>query len=108
VAFAAVFAYEFAAGDAGAFEAAYGPDGDWARFFRAGEGYVGTELLRESGGLRYVVIDRWRSAAAYEAFLAERGHEYARRSRDAERLYREETVIGRFDLVSSAAERTFE
>ena len=103
MAFAAVFAYEIAPGDAGAFEAAYGPDGDWARFFRLDDGYLGTELLREAGGLRYVVIDRWRSAAAYEAFLAAHRDEYARRSRSAERLYREETVVGRFDVLPGPA-----
>ena len=99
VAFAAVFAYEVADGDAGAFEAAYGPDGDWARFFRAADGYLGTELLRETReeGRRYLVIDRWRSAAAYERFLGEREDEYARRSAAAERLYRVETIVGRFE-----------
>jgi heme-degrading monooxygenase HmoA len=101
VAFAAVFAYEVAARDAGAFEAAYGPDGDWACFFRAADCYLGTELLRETGeeGLRYLVIDRWRSATAYERFLGEREDEYARRSAAAERLYRMVKVVGRFDAI---------
>ena len=29
------------------FERVYGPEGDWAQFFRTGRGYVGTELLRD-------------------------------------------------------------
>ena len=97
----AVFAYEVDAGDAGAFEAVYGADGDWARFFRTGDGYLGTELLRTAGndGLRYLVLDRWRSAADYERFLADREEAYARRSHAAERLYRTETVIGVFDVA---------
>ena len=99
--FAAVFSYEVDAGDAGAFEAAYGASGEWARFFEAGDGYLGAELLRATGSrrLRYVVIDRWRSAAAYDRFLADHESEYARRSRAGERLYVDETVVGRFEVV---------
>ena len=101
MAFAAVFAYEVASGDDGAFEAVYGPDGEWARYFRGADGYRGTELLRAtgSGGLSYIVIDRWDSAAAYERFLAEHEAEYGRRNRAAGRLYRRETVLGRFDAL---------
>ena len=101
MAFAAVFAYEVAAGDAGAFEAVYGPDGEWARYFRGADGYRGSELLRatDSGGLSYLVIDRWDSAAAYERFIAEHAEEYERRNRATGRLYRQETVIGRFDAI---------
>jgi len=101
VAFAAVFAYEVATGDAGAFEAVYGPDGEWACYFRGADGYRGTELLRATAGdgLSYLVIDRWDSAAAYERFLAEHEEEYGRRNRDAVRLYRQETILGRFDAL---------
>ena len=101
VAFAAVFAYEVAADGAGGFEAVYGPEGEWARYFHGADGYRGTELLRATGrgGLSYLVIDRWDSAAAYERFLAEHEQEYGRRNRAAGRLYRRETVIGRFDAI---------
>ena len=93
--FAAVFAYEVDATAAQAFEAVYGSDGEWARFFRAGSGYLGTELWR--GEERYLVIDRWESPAAYEAFLGEHGDEYRRRSAATETLYRSETALGRFE-----------
>ena len=54
---ALVFRYEVR--DPDAFEEAYGPDGEWAQFFRQGDGYIGTELLHdvEEPG-RYLVIDR--------------------------------------------------
>jgi heme-degrading monooxygenase HmoA len=97
--FAVVFAYEVDEGSAAAFEAAYGPDGEWARFFRRGEGYAGTELWRpapEHPG-RYLVVDRWRTARAYDEFLGEHREEYLRRSAGAERLYRSETMVGHFD-----------
>jgi heme-degrading monooxygenase HmoA len=93
--FVAVFLYEVEPGGVPAFEAAYGPDGTWARFFALGEGYAGTELWRGSDG-RYLVIDRWSSEAAYEAFLDARGDEYRRRSDDAGRLYVREEALGRY------------
>ncbi|HEY7398030.1 MAG TPA: antibiotic biosynthesis monooxygenase, partial [Gaiellaceae bacterium] len=60
---ALVFRYE--ARDVEEFERAYGPEGEWARFFMQADGFVGTELLRdldEPG--RYLVIDRWETADA--------------------------------------------
>jgi heme-degrading monooxygenase HmoA len=72
---ALVFSYEVR--ETTEFERVYGTDGEWAEFFRHGRGYIGTELLRdvEAPG-RYLVIDRWESADAYNAFVAERRDEY--------------------------------
>jgi len=45
----------------GAFERAYGPDGDWARLFRNCEGYVATELLHDAEQPdHYMTLDYWR------------------------------------------------
>jgi heme-degrading monooxygenase HmoA len=93
---AAVFAYDVDPATAEAFEAAYGPDGDWARFFRAGAGYLGSDLWRGEGG-RYLLVDRWESAEAYDSFLAANAEEYRRRSEAGERLYRSETPLGRYE-----------
>ena len=92
VVFCAVFRYS--ASDRPAFERAYGPDGDWAAFFRGGIGYMGTELLASDDD--YLLIDRWTSEAAYEAFLAEHREEYERRSAEAEGLYAREERVGAF------------
>ena len=64
---ALVFSYEARVPEE--FERVYGPNGEWAEFFRRGKGYIGTELLRdvEVPG-RYLVIDRWESAESYNAF----------------------------------------
>jgi heme-degrading monooxygenase HmoA len=91
-----VFAYTVDPAEREAFERVYGPDGEWASFFRGAEGYLGTELLL---GDEYLLIDRWETEAAYDAFLQENADEYARRNADAERLYRAERVIGRFSPV---------
>jgi len=95
VGFAAVFLYEVDNAGQAAFEAVYGARGEWARFFAAGDGYGGTELLRS--GDRYLLIDRWSSRAAYEAFLSDHAEEYARRNEDATALWDREEVLGRFE-----------
>ena len=95
----AVFEYEVEPAGAQAFEAVYGSDGEWARFFAAGAGYLGTELLRAVGGApgHYLVIDRWRSASAYQAFLDAHAEEYASRNETAKRLWKTERALGRFE-----------
>ena len=95
---ALVFSYEVA--DAAEFERVYGPEGEWAAFFRGGRGYVGTELLRdlELPG-RYLVIDRWESAEAYDAFVAANRDEYMRRVDDTAFMYQQELRFGTFESV---------
>ena len=95
---AIVFRYE--ARDPEEFRGAYGPEGDWAQFFRQGAGYIGTELLHDvEEPERYLVIDRWESAEAYNAFLAAFPEEYLRRSDEARFYYIQELRFGRFENV---------
>jgi hypothetical protein len=117
---ALVFSYEVRETDE--FEAMYGPDGEWAQFFRQGRGYVGTELLRDveawaggvAGGVadaraeggapsvrggRYLVIDRWESAERYNAFVAEHREEYMRRVDETRFHYDSELHFGTFESV---------
>jgi heme-degrading monooxygenase HmoA len=95
---ALVFSYEVR--NAGEFETAYGAGGEWAQFFGGARGYVGTELLRdvETPG-RYLVVDRWESAEAYNAFVAEHRDEYMRRVDDTRFLYEAELRFGTFENV---------
>lgn len=95
---ALVFSYEVR--DAEAFERAYGPDGEWAEFFRQGVGYIGTELLRDIElPSRYLVVDRWESADAYNAFAGAQRDEYMRRVDDTRFLYDQELRFGTFENV---------
>lgn len=82
------------------FERVYGSDGDWARFFRAGQGYIGTEVLKdvEQPG-RYLVVDRWESRDAYNAFVAEHREDYMRRVDETAYLYDQELRFGTFENV---------
>jgi heme-degrading monooxygenase HmoA len=100
---ALVFSYEVR--DADAFEGAYGPEGEWATFFRRGRGYIGTELLRdvETQG-RYLVVDRWESAEAYNAFASEHRDEYMRRVDDTRFHYDQELRFGTFESVWAASD----
>ena len=95
---ALVFSYEVREPET--FERVYGADGEWACFFRQGAGYIGTELLRdvELPG-RYLVIDRWESADAYNAFAAEHRDEYMRRVDETRFLYEQELRFGTFENV---------
>jgi heme-degrading monooxygenase HmoA len=95
---ALVFSYDVR--EPAEFERAYGPDGDWSQFFAGARGFIGTELLRdvEAPG-RYLVIDRWESADAYNAFAADHREEYMRRVDDTRFYYDQELRFGTFENV---------
>ena len=78
------------------FEREYGVEGVWAQLFRAGEGYLGTELFRSMDDpARFVTVDRWSSRAAYDAFRASRAREYATIDAQCARLTRTEQLVAR-------------
>ena len=84
--FAIPFSYTVAPESRAEFEAAYGPDGPWARFFRIDEHYAGTTLEPVADG-EYLVTDHWSSRADYEAFLERNAARYEALSRAGARLY---------------------
>ena len=95
---ALVFSYEVR--DPAEFERVYGPNGEWAEFFRPGRGYIGTELLRDvESPSRYLVIDRWESADAYNAFAAENQADYMERVDATRFCYDSELRFGTFESV---------
>jgi heme-degrading monooxygenase HmoA len=95
---ALVFSYEVR--DVAGFERVYGPGGDWAQFFAGAKGYIGTELLHDVEiPTRYLVIDRWESADAYNEFASARREEYMRRVDDTRLYYDQELRFGTFENV---------
>ena len=81
------------------FEEAYGPNGVWVQFFRRGDGFLGTELLRDDTvARRYLAIDRWTTAAAYETFRQRHFDEYQTIDRQCETLTEYEGRLGTFDV----------
>lgn len=79
------------------FERHYGPQGSWAQLFRQAPGYLETLLLRDAEEpLRYLTIDRWRSAADYRGFRARFAREYAALDARCEALTTGEAALGAF------------
>ncbi len=91
--------YDVDVGAEGAFEALYGPGGDWVGLFSAYPGYAGTELLRDERPNDYITIDRWASAAEYAAFRLSAQVAYAAIDARGDRLMLSERRIGSFDVV---------
>jgi len=79
------------------FEAAYGPDGSWAKLFALSSDYLGTELLKDAyvPG-RYLTIDRWRSEQAFRAFRKDHDADYEALDRASDSLTAAEARIGAF------------
>ena len=94
--------WEFMVGDGreAEFERAYGPDGDWAQLFRQSKDYLGTDLLRDTAKPgRYLTVDRWKSAAAYEYFHRSHEVEYGALDARCEALTARETKLGMFQSL---------
>ena len=90
--------YEVRPEQAAAFESLYGADGDWARLFREAEGFVETLLFRDTDHpTRYLTIDRWRSRAAFDAFVETAGPAYAALDRRGDALTVHERRLGAVD-----------
>lgn len=59
------------------FEDVYGSSGDWARLFARSADFQGTELVRDASTAgRYLTVDRWESAEAFEEFRKTYAAEY--------------------------------
>ena len=75
----------------------YGPDGSWARFFRSGEGYVRTELVKDLAvPLRFLTLDYWHSQSEFKKFRDANLAEYERLDKEFGSLTEKETRLGSF------------
>ena len=95
--FVVVWQFEIAEEKIAAFEAAYGPEGNWARLFRSSPEYLGTELLRDAfvhGA--YLTIDRWSSEEAFRSFRKQNDAAYEELDRACDALTSRETRIGAY------------
>jgi len=94
-----VWEFRVRPGRAAGFERAYGPNGDWARLLHHGDGYLGTELLRDrEDPERYLTLDRWASAEAFASFEARYRAEYRALDAVCETLCSEERRVGSFEI----------
>ena len=84
------------------FDAAYRSGGEWARFFKRGKGYVGTELNRDvRDPQRFVTLDFWTSREAYEKFREQHLAEYKTIDGMCEAMTEKESEIGKFERAGS-------
>src|ERR1700730_3808113 len=84
------------------FERAYGPDGEWAKFFRTGKGFLGTELIRdEDDANRYLTLDFWKSREHYERFKRRNREMYELIDQRCEAFTTKESEIGQFSRRAS-------
>ena len=97
--FVVVWQFEIAEEKVSAFEAAYGPDGTWAKLFRTSPKYLGTELLRDAYiPFTYLTIDRWASENDFRAFRKDHDPEYESLDRSCDSLTSRETRIGAYTV----------
>jgi quinol monooxygenase YgiN len=83
------------------FERHYGPQGSWVELFRLAPGYIQTLLLRDSSEpRRFVTIDRWENAEAYNKFRADFSRQYTDLDTRCEELTVRESLLGNFDEES--------
>ena len=97
--FVVVWQFEIAEDKIAGFEAAYGPEGSWAKLFQVSPNYQGTELLRDAyipGN--YLTIDRWTSEAAFRAFRKEHDGDYEVLDRQCDALTSKETRVGAYTV----------
>jgi heme-degrading monooxygenase HmoA len=93
-----VWRYEVVPAHDAAFRACYRSGGDWARLFGRAEGFLGLELGCEGEG-SYITIDRWQSAAHFDAFLGRFRGEYEAMDQCTAAWTRSEEFVGRFVRV---------
>jgi heme-degrading monooxygenase HmoA len=93
-----VWEFRVTAGKEAEFIEKYGPVGVWARFFREGQGYIRTELVRDvADSGRFVTLDYWQSEEDFRRFRNQNLAEYERLDEEFEGLTKTETRLGAFE-----------
>lgn len=78
----------------------YNAEGEWAKLFARGDGFLGSHLMRdESAATRFVTIDRWRDATCYEAFQWRHQQDYAALDARCAPLIEHEERLGTFETI---------
>jgi hypothetical protein len=83
-----------------AFRIAYGPDGDWVRFFRRDPAYIRTSFLGDlDDPARFMTIDFWTSREACISFRERFGSEFEALDKSLGQLTVEEVHLGDFEIL---------
>lgn len=82
------------------FKEHYGPEGTWATLFRDSEDFQGTMLLADvTESRRFLTVDSWSHAQAFEAFKRDAASLYAEIDRRMSDLTDAERYLGTFEAV---------
>lgn len=99
--FLVLWEYDVKPGSEEVFESIYGPDGDWAQFFRRNPAYQRTLLLRDSfRDQTYVSCDFWETREAYKAFRLANSDVYLALDKRCEELTLAEREVGAFERLT--------
>lgn len=82
------------------FEKLYSPEGEWAQLFARSADFRGTTLLRDPAVAgRYLTIDGWTEADAYQRFRESFAAEYKALDARCEEFTEYEMKVGAFERV---------
>ncbi|MEM6831702.1 MAG: antibiotic biosynthesis monooxygenase [Bacteroidota bacterium] len=91
--------YEVDSGNAAAFEQECGRNGSWFKFYESCDDYLGHDLLKNTSGGSYTIIERWITKDAYDSFLGGNKGGYDELKGKIAGLQKSETQVGTFDLI---------
>ena len=93
-----IWKYEIKLGKVKEFEQAYGSRGVWYDFFRKGDGYKGTQLLKDQERANgYVTLDHWESKRQFDEFNQQHSEEYQNIDRQCARFTVCEERVGGYE-----------
>jgi heme-degrading monooxygenase HmoA len=82
------------------FETLYREEGPWVQLFRRAAGFESTTVWRDmTHPERVLIVDRWRDAEAWDAFMRDHAAEYEALSQQGAPMYRGEHLVGRFTTL---------
>lgn len=100
--FACIWQYEVKPDCVNQFEQVYCENGNWTKLFSKSEGYIRTELLRDSEIYnRYITIDYWDSEDSFNSFRVNYKTEYEILDKKCHDYTDSEIKIGNFFLNTS-------
>lgn len=94
-----VWEYEVPKTDQSKFEEEYSRSGSWFKLFEPCGDFLGHELIKNTSGPTYILIDKWIDKNSYEAFVKSVQPEYDNLNEISKSLYSTEKLIGTFNTL---------
>ena len=82
------------------FEQAYSPEGGWSKLFRKCQGYIKTDLFKDSQkNNRYITIDYWVDSKSFDQIKQDFIEEYENLDKSCETYTISEKHLGNFEIL---------